>query len=176
MAISGILRVLFVSRQDLCRAICSAKLFMKIVKKNELQEQVTCTSAGIDVLSHEPPPKVVQKVAKDFGFDLSPKRSQMITKQMASDTDIVIALDNKIYDYLSKKYSKIENRIFLLKEFNLDESLKNPDIKELDIFTDLQIVSKHIKEIESEINRISPILIQIAEKKKRLADERNKHI
>jgi protein-tyrosine-phosphatase len=169
----SILRVLFVSRKDLFRGICTVQLFEKEIKKNELEENITCTSAGIDVLSHEPPPKVVQKIAKEYGFDLSAKRSQMISKQMASDTDIVIAMDQNIYNYLNKKYSKIENRIFLFKEFDLDESLENPDIEELEIFTEPKIISKLLIIIENEIKRISPKLFQIAQKKKRLADERN---
>lgn len=127
-------------------------------------DNVEIISAGIGTLDGYPATNFAVEVAKQMGADISDHHSSRMTDQLAGDVDLILAMADSHYDYLSR-YSDSGDKLFLLRAFpesghaDFAHSVADP------IGGTLQDYQKTAELIALELKRILPeLLSRIREK------------
>ncbi|MDA0305670.1 MAG: low molecular weight phosphotyrosine protein phosphatase [Proteobacteria bacterium] len=95
--------VLFVCLGNICRSPTAEGVFLGLLKKEGLDEQISVDSAGTGNWHvGSPPDRRAQAAAKDRGIDLSGQRARQATKDDFNRFDYIIAMDSDNHDDLSR--------------------------------------------------------------------------
>lgn len=168
------LHVLFIGKHNNIRSVLAETLLHNKINKARLGKQFTCSSCGTDSLASTPPPKDMQVFAKKHGYDMSGKLSSMLTKQMIESADIVFTIDRPTQDYVAKKYKLQKHKIFLLKQFDIEDTLTDLDIRDISENHEPADIMEVYGKLKKEINRIFEKLAAISNKKVIMAKEYNR--
>lgn len=131
----------------------------------ELKDYVIIRSAGtLGLVGNRATPFAIT-AAGNLGANISNHRSSGISEQNFHNYDLIFALDHSHKAILLENFPEAGNRIFLLKEYGLKKkfltrlSIADP------IGGSLPVYEKTAQEINAELDRILPDLIDLIKQK-----------
>lgn len=118
-----------------------AKIFMdREIQKKGMGNIIKCDCAGVMGSKNIPMPKFLnftfykiefesaKPVLEKFNLDLSNFKSKPVNEELLLKSDIVLAMDNKVFDFLNKKFPEHKAKIFLFSEFfGQSKEIEDPD-------------------------------------------------
>jgi|GEM_PF-875460 len=154
--------VLFVCHANVTRSPSAERMFADIAEKRG--EQWNVASAGVAARRDTGANLIVQFILQQRGINLSNHRSQPITDALIKRYHWIIVMERQQRDHLVNKYPQAADRIMVLREVTMSDSLENPDMpdptgKEVDDYTDLFAIldveiPRIYKELESRVTDI----------------------
>ncbi|WP_026210856.1 low molecular weight protein-tyrosine-phosphatase [Flexithrix dorotheae] len=119
------IKVLFVCLGNICRSPMAEGIFQHLVEENELQDQISCDSAGmISFHQGELPDKRMRNTASKNGITLT-HRSRPFTGKDFQAFDYIIAMDKKNLkdiQILEEKGKGQKYKLMMMRDFDRNES------------------------------------------------------
>ncbi len=157
---AGKYTILFVCSGNSCRSPMAEGL-MKAMIPDELRESVIVKSAGTLGLDGHPATLYAVTTAEELGADISEHRSQGLTQELVDEANIVFAMASNHKKYFEENFPEAKENIFLLKQFDRDKT-ETADIDIEDpIGRSLKIYRECGREIDEELKRILPRLLEL---------------
>jgi protein-tyrosine-phosphatase len=160
-------KVLFVCTGNTCRSPMAEGILRSMLKQKGIKE-VEVKSAGTCGLHFAPVSIFAAQVAKQKGVDLFRHRSRELTGDMIKEANLILVLAQEHLDYIGRMAPNAVSKTFLLKAFARGTSASNRDGEEGvmsvkdPIGGSLEDYQRSFSEIEAEIKRILPELLQRA--------------
>jgi protein-tyrosine-phosphatase len=148
-------RILFVCTGNLCRSPMAEGILKKMLAEAGIQN-IQVFSAGTIASGDYPVTRLTQQVASERGIDLSQHRSQYLSVQLVEKADLILVMERIHRKEIGEWFPNSRDKVYLLRSFGDGES---GDIED-PIGGNQEVFELCYQLIESEINRIFPILIQ----------------
>lgn len=167
-SIEGKLKVLLVCTGNTCRSPMAEGILKKMLEDKRVGN-LEVTSAGTHGLPNAPASLFAIQVAGQRGIDLSKHRSRRLTPEMIKQADLILAMSPEHSDYMKRIEGTAGHKIFLLKAFPQagPASNKGSDGGVLSIEDPIggspEDYERSFKEIEKEIKRIFPKILDLLE-------------
>lgn len=113
-------RILIVCTGNICRSPLAEAWFRRALPGAEV------SSAGVGALVGRPAEPDACAVGESHGLDLSDHRARQITLDMASQQDLILALDHFHLQWLQEHYAHLRGRIFLLGHWSDKSDVPDP--------------------------------------------------
>jgi Protein-tyrosine-phosphatase len=159
------MNILFVCTANICRSAMSAAILKKIISEKGLQQVFRVDSAGTEALYESPPEETTIAVCKNHGVDISMHRGQQLTNVMVRNASIILCMAESHRRIIRGIFPQWERKILLLKEFGQAETPHQISVEDPTGRTKRKY-EKCFTELETEINRIFPILQELAQQEK----------
>lgn len=91
--------VLFVCTGNTCRSPMAKALFERMLKQKNI-EGVVCDSAGLSAFDGEAASENSIEAMADIGIDISVHRSKTVTRDLLSETELIVCLSDGHYNVL----------------------------------------------------------------------------
>lgn len=135
-----------------------------------LKEQIVVRSAGTLFLNgNRATPDAIAAV-RSYGADIFNHRSQYVSADLVFNSDLILVMEQSHRAFLIAEYPEMKESVFLLKEFL--RTGHKPDWVNIEdpIGSSHAVYVATCAEINAEIERILPGIIQLAETKRDLAE------
>ena len=109
--------ILFICQGNVCRSPYAGRYLRKIAEDRKMRG-IQSLSAGLDVRLSSPPPDIATRVAKTRGVDLMDHRSEPVTANMISDSDMIFTMEHRQAMFMRKAFPEHVLKIFLLPLFD----------------------------------------------------------
>lgn len=123
------IHVLFVCLGNICRSPMAEAVFNELLRKENLQNQIQCDSAGTsDYHIGKPPDPRTMDIVKEYSLMLQHLGRQFLTNDF-DKFDYIIAMDQRNRDHILKLERKGKEKsyeVFLMREF--DEEATHLDV------------------------------------------------
>ena len=154
------MNILFVCTANITRSAMSAAILKNMIAANGVQDLFVVDSAGTEALWEMPPDETTTAVCKNHGIDISSHRGQQVTHTMVSDASLILCMAEPHMRIIRGIFPQWERKILLLKEFGLEEPVKDPSVSD-PTGSSKRKYEKCFLEIETEIKRIYPLLVEL---------------
>lgn len=148
------MNIVFVCTANICRSVMAEALLKRVVGK---RKRLSISSAGIDVDVSALPDPVTTEVCLRQGVDIQNHRPRQLTAVIIERADLLLCLGENHRNVITGAYPKQARKVFVLKEYG-----RNTEGGELTIEDPTgrsrQDYERCFREIEEEIERISPLL------------------
>lgn len=111
--------VLFVCTGNSCRSAMAEGLLKKIF---EGSENIHVSSAGVAAFEGMAASKEAILVMQKLGVDISAHAAMRVTDEMLKQADFILVMEQGHKEYILKRVSGLNKKVFLLKEFSEDKS------------------------------------------------------
>jgi len=108
--------ILFICKGNICRSPFADRLAKKIFA-GSLSYPIAVDSAGLDVKTPLPSPPNAVEAAGNFEIDLRNHRSKRFTAEMFGEFDMIVSMETRQYQVLSRSSSNSCAKLFLLPFF-----------------------------------------------------------
>ncbi|NVM22687.1 MAG: hypothetical protein HWN68_13020 [Desulfobacterales bacterium] len=108
--------ILFVCTGNICRSPFAECLFTKVVAQKEL-EGITADSAGLLALAGNSATYMAQRVAAEYGVDLSEHTAKSVSEDLLARSDLVLVMEKSHNEALSASFPEAGGKILLLRHF-----------------------------------------------------------
>lgn len=115
--------ILFVCTGNSCRSVM-AEGFLRQLLKEKSKNGIEVASAGVAGFSGYPPTDETILVMKEEGIDVKDSRSTPLTQDLVNRVDLILAMQNIHVEDILNKAPQAKNKVYLLREFTKDNSLK----------------------------------------------------
>ena len=161
--------LVFVCTGNICRSPLAEGIMKDIVLDEvDIHHQVfpiEITSAGTHAIEGHPASQYAVDVAALSGINLNYHRSKYITEGLVKHADLILTMERSHTQYIKSLWPYFDS-IFELKCFGLEEKSVPPSIEIPDpIGMDIDFYKDVFDELKKEINRISPIVFSMVNKK-----------
>ncbi len=156
--------VLFVCSGNTCRSPM-AEGILKHLLPPEYRDKIAVQSAGTLGLWGMPASELAVEVAAEHGIDLTAHRSQGLTRTLLSQCDLVLCMAREHEEFIRYRFPSFREQTFLLKNFDQPKKRRRKADIEDPIGRDRETYEKVFREIYSEVRRILPRILQLADKK-----------
>jgi protein-tyrosine phosphatase len=111
--------ILYVCKGNICRSPFAERLTKKMVEKGSYSF-LTIHSSGIDAFIENPPPNEAIDSAKLFGISMDDHRSQGLTQELISGSDMIVVMEEEHRRRLEEAHPGSKDKCFLLSMFSHD--------------------------------------------------------
>jgi len=108
--------ILFVCIGNICRSPFAQGLFTKLVDQKE-HKGVRAESAGLLALPGNSATFLAQKVAAEYGVDLTEHQAKLVSEKLVTGSDLILVMENSHKDALLTDFSMAANKVFLIRHF-----------------------------------------------------------
>ncbi len=156
---SGIKSVLFVCTGNSCRSVMAEMLLKKYLKA-EGKSHIKVSSAGIGAIEGFSPTAETIEVMKEEGIDVKGFKSTKVSKNLIKDADLILVMEPLHKQEVIKAVPEAASKIYLLKEFGLDERSFHPEGFSIPdpIGRSIENYEYCLEMIKKEIERIAKLL------------------
>ena len=167
-SVKGELKVLFVCTGNTCRSPMAEGILKKMLE-DKGAGNLEVTSAGTHGLPNAPASLFAIQVVGERGVDLSRHRSRRLTPEMIKQADLILAMSPEHLGYMKRIEGTAGHKAYLLKAFPREDpaSNKGSDGGVLSIEDPIggrpEDYERSFKEIEKEIERIFPKILDLLE-------------
>lgn len=122
------MNILFVCLGNICRSPLAEGVFLHIVKESGLTERITADSCGTGSWHVGSPPHAdSQRVAREFGIDISYQRGRQLKKNDIDQFDLLVAMDSQNKKDIIKVCGN-SKKIVMMRDFDPErDSIDVPD-------------------------------------------------
>jgi len=109
-------KVLLVCTGNTCRSPMAVGILKKLLEERGV-DHIQADSAGIASYSGSPASLFAVDTCRNFGIDISRHFSRQLTKEIASEANLILVMAPEHMQYLVELETRLEKRTFLLKAF-----------------------------------------------------------
>jgi protein-tyrosine-phosphatase len=139
----------------MAEALLKHVLLMRKIPGIEVDSAGTMAPVGMAPTAH------ALAVMIERGIDFSEHRARLLTKNKIFDVDLILVMERAHRRFVINLVPEAEDKVHLLKGFHTS----NPSEVEDPIGGDYELYSRCAGELEAEVDRILPILIELKDKK-----------
>lgn len=107
--------ITFICTGNVCRSVMGEGILKNILKKKGISN-ITVSSAGIEANPEYRIYGDLAEVMRDGGIDFSNHASTQITEQLANKSDMIIVMEKRHKEFITKSFPQTNSKIFLLNE------------------------------------------------------------
>lgn len=108
--------ILFLCMGNICRSPFALGLFNKLIADKNLN-RFKAQSAGLLALPGNPATFMAQKVAAEYGVDLSDHKAKPVFKALVGETDLILVMEKPQKDMLIDDFPEAAGRVRLIRYF-----------------------------------------------------------
>jgi L-threonylcarbamoyladenylate synthase len=155
--------VTFICSGNICRSPMAEGILKKKLEKSRFVNRIEVNSAGtLNLAPTKASPEAV-KIAKHHQVDIGKHLSTPIDREILDRANIIICMASYHHNIIVKNYPEYLNKVFVLKNMDLEEDLADPSIAD-PIGMSEAFYEQIYQEIEGELTRIFPGLVNRIEK------------
>ena len=152
-------KVLFMCTANICRSPLAQVILEQKVKDQDIEYMIDSDSSGTWATEGQRAGRLSQMVATENYLDLSKHRSKPITLGLIKESDLILCMTPNHKSDLLQIFPHYDDRIFTLKEYG--HNSPPPKISVDDpIGMNLNFYRRIFREIEDEITRIWPVILE----------------
>jgi protein-tyrosine-phosphatase len=154
--------ILFVCTGNICRSPMAEGILIKLIPDNYVNK-INVSSAGIGGLEKYPASEYAIEVAKENFVDISNHISQPVSIPLLEKSNIIFVMAKDHLQFMQYNFRKYVDNVFLLKSFDREKKLFQRESIADPIGKDKNFYKKTYVEIEKELKRILPNILQIVD-------------
>ncbi len=155
------LNILFVCSGNVCRSPM-AEGILKNKIPSIIKNKIKVLSAGTNTVNGMRVSAFAEEVAKKYNVNISSHKSKQLNEEMITKSDFIFTMSQDHIDFFRKRFLKYMDKVYPLKKFeNAEPQNANLDIID-PVGGNIDSYEKIFLEINGEIERILPKLIEIA--------------
>ncbi len=159
-------KILLVCTGNTCRSPMAEGILKQMLNEKNISH-IEVTSAGVGALSGSAPTAFAIDTVKIYNIDISQHQAQKVNPSLLQEADLILVMAPEHFYYVQQLDPNLTPKIHLLKAFPLKEiddkySIKDP------LGGDSEIYNKCFYELEEQLRRIWPILLEWSLKKRQL--------
>jgi protein-tyrosine phosphatase len=108
--------ILFVCTGNICRSPFAHAFFAKLVNEKRLPD-ITVESAGLLALPGNSATHMAQRVAEDFGVDLSGHKAKSVSKELVVRSSLILVMEKSHEDTLLTDFPEAQGKTRLIRHF-----------------------------------------------------------
>jgi protein-tyrosine-phosphatase len=108
--------ILFVCTGNICRSPFAHAFFKKLVNQKRLRG-IDVESAGLLALPGNSATYMAQRVAKEFGVDLSGHRAKTVSKELVAWSSLILVMEKSHEDTILTDFPEAEGKTRLIRHF-----------------------------------------------------------
>lgn len=137
--------ILMVCTGNLCRSPF-AELYMRKRLIEAQQEDVACFSRGVGVPMGRKPPDVAQRVAREFGVDLSTHNAQQLLGTDLDRAGLVLVMSDRQRKHAAQLRPSSIGKLFMLSQPDGGKTIEDPIGKSEEVYRRVyQEIADHIE-------------------------------
>jgi len=156
--------VLFVCTGNSCRSPMAEGIFREKIPA-AYKKKIRVWSAGTGSFDGSPPSQFAIEVCREHGIDISAHRSQALRKHHLAQSDIVFVMEKEHLKFIHELFPNYQENVYLLKAFDCEKKDRRKNEIPDPIGRSKRFYQKIFQELEKEIKRILPRIIQLADAK-----------
>ncbi|OGC75991.1 MAG: hypothetical protein A2145_00760 [candidate division Zixibacteria bacterium RBG_16_40_9] len=159
-------KILLVCTGNTCRSPMAEGILKQMLKEKNITH-FELNSAGAGALVGAPATALAIETTKIFNIDISNHKAQKVNQTMLLEADLILVMAPEHYYYIQQLDPSLSSQTYLLKAFPLRETDDKYTIKD-PLGGDSEVYNKCFYELEEQLRRIWPILLEWSLKKRQL--------
>lgn len=157
-------KILLVCTGNTCRSPMAEGILKQMLKEKNISH-IEVNSAGVGALPGSAPTAFAIDTVKLYNIDISQHQAQKINHGLLQEADLILVMAPEHFYYIQQLDPNLTSKIYLLKAFPQKEIDGKHNIKD-PLGGDSEVYQKCFYELEEQLRRIWPILLEWSLKKR----------
>jgi protein-tyrosine-phosphatase len=160
--------VLMVCTANICRSPMGKVILEKKVRDESLESLISIDSCGVWAIEDQKACESTQEVSRENGLELTHHGSKSLTPFLVKNADLILTMAPTHKKEILNFFPSANSKVYTLKEYMQTNKLVKESIDD-PIGMTLNFYRRVFKEIQNEINRIFPYILEKAVEKEKLS-------